>query len=183
MLSSLSFIFHLPGTRDHVTMKFLIIFAAVVACVAAATLEKCTPEEYAKYMLFKQKFGRPAFKQSLENKKCSIWKQRKVEVKLNNADPSTHDTEINHLSALTDEEFHKLLGFNVQAAATATTTVKATTKPTTTTKTTPKTTTKTTTKAPTTTTKAPVNDGLPASVDWRTSGFVSAVKDQGDNIY
>lgn len=132
-------------------MKTLIVFCVILACVAAASLEKCSSEEYTEYLEFKKKFNSPAFDQDVEGLKCVIWRKNKVAVKLNNAIKETHKLGINHLSALTPVEYNAMLGLNVKDVVRRDDPIL----------------------------NIAASGDLPKSWDWRTQNLVSSVKNQG----
>lgn len=95
-----------------------------------------------------------------EIEKCTIWAKSVAEVDACNANKEIHDCEINKMSDMTASEKRQFLGYKIPTPNSKLFKLRAGSD-----------------QAPTITPSEAA--ALPASVDWRTKGYVSPVKNQG----
>nr|QOV03074.1 cathepsin L3 [Dysdercus peruvianus] len=133
-------------------MNKLLLLSVAASCLVLASALSVSDEQEWEH--FKQTHGKTYRNQREENYRQNVFLQNKQKIDEHNKQYSlgrtTFTVKINKFADLTNEEFRKLNGFKQGPRDPAVPEYKA-----------------------------PENEQLPASVDWRPKGAVTAIKDQG----
>jgi len=130
-------------------METLIVFVLMVSYAASAHIK---PMEDPLWREYKLKFGKFYKTEGEEHGRYLVWKKHLEDIKTHNENPSNkYKLGINHFHDLTHTEFRAQMGNCYKA---------------------PK-------KSEGSTWLAPSNVEIPDTVDWRTQGYVTPIKNQG----
>jgi hypothetical protein len=140
-------------------MKFVLVLVAVIACASAAAIVDVSLDQY--WNEFKDLHGKVYANEAEESSRRAIWEKNLKFINTHNLEASlgkhTYKVAMNKFGDMTNQEFvNQMNGFNKTKDM-----VKSTGNP---------------------RFLKPSNVKIPDSVDWRTLGYVTPIKDQGKTI-